>query len=130
MIKQVLVVRKDLNMRKGKIAAQCAHASLASVTKHLHWIPTLQRHILDLQNNDALRDWLFDGPFVKIVVSCDSEEELLELRDKGVDYGLPCSLIQDAGTTEFHGVPTFTVLAVGPEEEEKVNKITGHLKLL
>ena len=126
MVKQVLVVRKDLNMRKGKIAAQCAHASMASLLKYKSVYPN-DWSFEDMP--EAMYEWL-DGPFTKIVVSVNSEEELLALKETCHDNGMPCSLIRDAGHTEFHGVATNTVLAVGPEDEDKINKITGHLALL
>lgn len=126
MVKQVLVVRKDLNMRKGKIGAQCAHASLGSVTQFIEkgklaygfWPPP------------DMIEWLFEGPFIKIVVGCDDEEELLQLEQVCKDAGIIHCLITDAGRTEFHGEPTNTVLAVGPGQAEKIDQLTGHLKLI
>jgi PTH2 family peptidyl-tRNA hydrolase len=76
-----------------------------------------------------LHEWL-SGLFTKIVVSVDSEVELLKIYTMAKVSGLLCSLIQDAGNTEFHGVPTYTCCAIGPDEEEKIDKITGNLKLL
>jgi PTH2 family peptidyl-tRNA hydrolase len=73
---------------------------------------------------------LFLVSFVKICVGCDSEAELLELHEKAKAAGLPVGLIQDNGTTEFHGVPTYTCLAIGPAKSEEIDKITGHLTLL
>ena len=72
----------------------------------------------------------FNGLFTKICVSCDSEQELEELYKKAKDAKLPCSLIVDAGLTEFNGTPTKTCIAIGPANSEEINKITGHLKLL
>jgi PTH2 family peptidyl-tRNA hydrolase len=113
--KQMLVVRKDLNMRKGKIGAQCAHASLACYIEH----PTDPRMI----------EWL-KGPFTKICVSVDSEDELNEIETKAIEAGLITRMIVDAGRTEFNGVPTKTVLAIGPDLHANLAPITGHLKLL
>jgi len=126
-VKQVLVVRKDLNMRKGKIAAQCAHASLGSVMRHA---VESNKHVSVIYMYPEMREWLYEGPFTKIVVGCNSEEELLNLEQDCLDAKVHHCLIQDAGKTEFHGEPTYTVLAVGPGKEEVIDAITGHLKLI
>jgi PTH2 family peptidyl-tRNA hydrolase len=73
--------------------------------------------------------WL-EGSFAKIVVGVDSEEELLAIHQKAKDMGLVCSLIRDAGRTEFHNEPTYTCVAVGPGKDERIDDVTGHLKLL
>ena len=131
MIKQVLVVRKDLKMRKGKIAAQCAHASLKVFFD--------RKEYFDDENNpegailigltSEMKEWI-DGIFTKVCVSVDSEEELLEVYKKAQEVELPCALVTDVGLTEFHGVPTKTVVAIGPAKGEEIDKITGDLKLL
>jgi len=138
-VKQVIIVRKDLNMRKGKIATQTAHASMGAVLSvanywHRPYIypgepdhPT--NHLMVINMDPAIRAWL-DGRFTKICVSCDSEEELLELTKQAEDANLLHFLCRDAGITEFNGVPTYTALAIGPASVEDINIITGHLKLL
>ena len=113
--KQIIVMRKDLGMRKGKMIAQGAHASMAAYLK-------------DPQSLDVL-NWLA-GSFAKIAVSVDSEEELLEVYKNAKEAGIITSLITDSGVTEFGGVPTNTCIAVGPAHKNKLEKITGHLKLL
>lgn len=118
--KQVLVVRKDLHMRAGKIGAQCAHASLAVVLDLLKTQSGL--------NDPRAKPWL-EGKFKKVCVVVNSEEELLEIVEKAKSKGLLHSLITDAGLTEFAGVPTITCAAIGPDTEENINKITGSLKL-
>jgi PTH2 family peptidyl-tRNA hydrolase len=128
--KQVIVVRKDLNMRKGKMCAQAAHASLGAVFSRSF---TDQ----DLGGNDykvipmeeELKSW-FEERFTKICVGCDSEEQLLELASKAKEAGLLHFLCRDAGLTEFDGVPTYTTLAIGPCEDYEVDEITGRLSLL
>lgn len=127
MNKQVLVVRKDLNMRKGKIAAQAAHASVGTLTKYMS---KNVRGWFAFYPPKPMEEWLFDGSFFKIVVGCKDEKELLDLEKRSEEVGIINCLIQDAGHTEFHGVPTYTVLAIGPAPAEKIDKITGHLKLL
>ena len=59
-----------------------------------------------------------------------SEEELIEIHDRALEAGLEVHLITDSGKTEFHGEPTNTCLAIGPDEADKINAITGHLQLL
>jgi len=113
--KQVIVLRKDLNMRKGKMAAQAAHASLSAVLSNI--------------KDNQVAVWLKTGQ-AKIVVSVDSEEELLALEQAAKSAGLINALIVDSGYTEFDGVPTITALAVGPGKIAAVDKVTSHLKLL
>lgn len=113
--KQVLVMRKDLNMRKGKLIAQGAHASLGVTLKNLE--------------HPDVKAWLA-GRFAKIAVYVNSEEELLDIYKNARDSGLLTELITDAGFTEFNNVPTNTCIAVGPGKIEEINKITGHLPLL
>jgi PTH2 family peptidyl-tRNA hydrolase len=76
-----------------------------------------------------MQEWLTTR-FTKVVVQVNTEAELLEIYNKAKDAGLPCSLIQDSGATEFHGVPTHTAVAVGPDLAEKIDPITSQLKLL
>ena len=117
-MKQVLVIRKDLKMRTGKIAAQAAHASMAA--------------ILDsgkLSDRLEVSQWLANS-FTKICVYVNSEEELINVYESAMSLDIPCSMITDNGRTEFHGVPTRTAVAVGPAEIGKINQITGNLPLL
>lgn len=125
--KQVIVMRKDLGMRKGKMVAQGAHASLKAV---LDWsINDGNGLLLELPTGSPLEDWVM-GRFTKVCVSVDSEAELIEIYQKAMEAGLMCAMITDAGLTEFNGVPTKTCCAIGPEWSEDIDKITGHLKLL
>ena len=125
-VKQVIVVRKDLDMTKGKTAAQVAHASLGAV---LQAEKQRDKKSLTLTMDEDLEAWL-SGPFAKIVLACNSLEELLELQNKSRGAGLRTCLITDAGRTEFKGVPTVTCLAIGPAKVDKIDKITSSLKLL
>ncbi len=124
--KQVIVVRKDLNMRKGKIAAQAAHASMAAILNQA--TNTGNSLVIDL-TDQRLEPWL-TGRFKKICVYVTSEEELLNLHNTAQAAGMISSLILDSGLTEFGGVKTYTTVAIGPDVEDKVNAITGHLPLL
>ncbi len=117
--KQIIVVRKDLKMRTGKSCAQSAHASLKVV---------LDNKLYD-SNDKAVKDWM-EGSFTKICVYVNSEEELLSIYNQAKAAKLPCSLIRDAGHTEFNGVPTLTCCAIGPAWSDDIDKITGDLPLL
>lgn len=135
--KQVIVMRKDLNMRKGKMVAQGAHASLGA------WLliaEALKEFVQGLYNPDpddryssaiyeAADQWI-NGTFTKICVSVNSDIELLDLCTEAEAAGLPVKFITDLGQTEFHGVPTRTCLAIGPAWAEDIDKITGGLTLL
>lgn len=114
-MKQMIILRKDLGMRKGKMIAQGAHASMKAT-------------LLNLEH-PSVKEWLA-GPFRKIAVGVDSEKELFEVFNAAKQAGLIAELITDAGFTEFHGVPTNTAIAVGPATDAELEPITGHLKLL
>jgi PTH2 family peptidyl-tRNA hydrolase len=124
MIKQVIVVRKDLKMRRGKEIAQGAHASIAFLTRRLQNKSKYSELCLTRQE----LDWI-NGIFTKVCLKVNSEEELLEVERKAKEAGLECHLVTDAGLTEFNGVPTKTCLAIGPDESEKIDLITGDLEL-
>lgn len=127
--KQVIVMRKDINMRKGKMVAQGSHASLKAVLDLM--VHKDEKSILHLgqPGYEAIKDWI-EGQFTKICVSVNSEAELLEVYNKAKEKGLICSLITDAGLTEFNGVSTITCCAIGPAWSNEVDAITGHLSLL
>jgi PTH2 family peptidyl-tRNA hydrolase len=122
MIKQVIVIRKDLKMRRGKEIAQGAHASIAFLTRKL------QNKYSELYLTQQEWDWI-NGIFTKVCLKVNSEEELLEVERKAKEAGLECHLVTDAGLTEFNGVPTKTCLAIGPDESERIDLITGDLEL-
>lgn len=118
--KQIIILRKDLNMRKGKMVAQGAHASMAVLLEE-----QLKLH----HPTPAMAQWLSDK-FTKICCSVNSEQELIDIYNKAKDANIPCSLIKDAGLTEFGGVPTYTSCAIGPDYAENIDLITGGLPLL
>lgn len=130
--KQVIVVRKDLKMRKGKIGSQCAHASMAFLTRCgivTHMIgPKFVSRLEELHQYEV-RDWL-EGSFRKIVLYVNSEAELDEIHQKALDFGLVSHMVVDAGLTEFNGVPTKTCLCIGPHVDERIDLVTSHLPLL
>ncbi len=135
--KQVIVVRRDLKMRKGKIAAQSGHACVEAVLMAL----AKEDRLSDVRVEDGwvqladtgrdatpLSEWFARG-VAKICVYVDSEEALLDLAKQGEDAGFCVALIQDAGHTEFHGEPTYTCLAFEPLYPEQIDPITGELPL-
>lgn len=133
--KQVIVVRKDLNMRKGKMIAQGAHASMGVL---LYMMETEESTRFDgvtpvttytLRADGYVRDWL-KRKFTKVAVSVNNEQELLEVYEKAKNEGLPAVLITDSGLTEFGGVPTHTCCGIGPWRRDEIDKVTGHLTLL
>lgn len=125
MVKQVIVVRKDLNMRKGKIGAQCSHASMKVFFDRFK---LEKKNTYSIKVSDAMDEWI-QGAFTKVVVYVNSEEELDNIANQAKEAGLPYAVIVDNGNTEFHGVKTKTCLAIGPEEASYIDKITGNLPL-
>ena len=124
--KMVIVIRKDLNMRRGKMCAQAAHATLKFLTDNNESNRNDEIHV---ELSQLEYEWLF-GSMTKIVVGCDSEDELNQLILTAKINNVPVYPIIDAGFTEFHGAPTLTCAAFGPDREEDIDKITGNLKLL
>jgi PTH2 family peptidyl-tRNA hydrolase len=122
--KQVIILRKDLNMRKGKLVAQGAHASMGAILS----LCKQDGNKLILEMDERTEPWL-TGRFKKICVYVNSEQELLQIYNTALTNGLVCSIIKDSGLTEFHGVPTLTAVAVGPDREDKIDVVTKHLPL-
>ena len=114
--KQVIAVRADLEISKGKLAAQVGHAAVTAAEetrkKRLNW----------------WKNWIEEGQ-CKIVVKVKDEKELIELESQAKILGLPTALIVDRGLTE---IPpgTVTCLGIGPAPAEQIDKITGKLPLL
>lgn len=124
--KQVIILRKDLNMRKGKLVAQGAHASMGAILGQCQ-VDSEQKYLL-LEMDERTKPWI-TGRFKKICVYVESEKDLLDIYNQAKEQNLICSLIQDAGLTEFGGVKTYTAVAVGPDYSDKIDKITKHLPL-
>ena len=127
-MKQVIVIRKDLKMRRGKEIAQGAHASMKFISKRIQANLDTTARSSQIEFSPEELAW-FTGAFKKICLIVHSEEELLKIHQQALDAGLVSELVQDRGLTEFGGVPTYTCLGIGPDEPEKIDKITGHLKL-
>lgn len=150
-VKQVIIVRKDLDMSVGKIASQVAHASMKVFFDvmikapyiHFHKHNQIENEIVESAWPDSIKftesrilprgkyfDEYIQGTFKKVVVGVESETELLELYQKAKDKEIHCSLIKDSGLTEFDLVPTYTTVCIGPWIDSQIDEITGHLKLL
>ncbi len=112
-MKQVIVVRRDLKMGKGKMSAQVAHASVGALGRC---------------ERGAAEEWESMGA-KKVVLWAGSLDELLELEKKAKREKLPHFLVTDAGRTEFTE-PTTTCLGIGPAREGEIDRLTGHLKLV
>lgn len=139
-VKQAIVVRKDLHMRKGKIAAQVAHASMKVLLDRMAFEdisithpPSNDHRFVELSmiipKSSGLYNWL-TGSFTKIVLYVESEDAITALADRCQSMQVSHAVITDAGRTEFHGEPTVTCIAIGPDESEKIDDITGDLPLL
>jgi len=111
--KQAIVVRNELKMSKGKLAAQVAHASLEAALK---------------AEKKMLYEWRKQGA-KKVVLKVNTLRELAGYKKKAESKGLPTALIKDKANTFFKR-PTTTCLAIGPSKEEHIDEITSHLKLL
>ena len=125
-VKQVIVMRKDLNLSKGRLVTQGAHASIAFLTDLIKEYNPLQLTDSQLKLNEAQKEWIY-GTFYKVCLSVDSENELLDIGHKAVMLGLSVKYIEE--TTGFDE-PTFTCLAIGPDYSSKIDPVTKHLKLL
>lgn len=125
MVKQVIVMRTDLNMRKGKMVAQGAHASvgallqLGATYQGVHGIPLI----------GPVKEWIEDA-FTKICVGVPSLQELDRIEANARSANLNVYRVIDIGATEFNGVNTTTCIAIGPAEAVVIDVITGGLKLL
>ena len=135
--KMMIVMRKDLKMRKGKIAAQAGHACIEAILMALHKEGITGElemgadgMYLKGEGREAtpLSDWFRYG-CAKVCVYVDSEEALLAIADQAREKGILAAVITDAGMTEFHGVPTKTCLALEPLPTEIADELTGGLPL-
>ncbi|RLI78344.1 peptidyl-tRNA hydrolase [Archaeoglobales archaeon] len=113
MFKQVIVVRDDLKLSRGKLAVQVAHAAIIGYEK---------------SDKKVVEEWRRDGQ-KKIVLKVSNLEELMEIKEKAEKAGFVTGIVRDAGLTE---IPpgTVTALVIGPDEESKIDKVTRNLPLL
>ncbi|HDD60639.1 MAG: peptidyl-tRNA hydrolase [Thermoplasmata archaeon] len=114
--KMVIVVRSDLDMGKGKMAAQVAHAAVSAA--YSAWT----------RRRELFKRWYAEGQR-KVVVKVPSLKELLQIKKEAEEGGIITALVTDAGLTQLPP-GTVTALGIGPEREGIIDDITGHLKLL
>ncbi|XP_025407739.1 peptidyl-tRNA hydrolase 2, mitochondrial [Sipha flava] len=115
--KLVLVVRNDLGMSKGKIAAQCSHASVECYKASIKYKPRIAKI------------WSVTGQKKVVLAIGNGEKGLTELSKVAKSYKVLSCIIHDAGATEIKsGTPT--VIGIGPDSSDIIDKITGHLKLI
>lgn len=127
--KQVLVLRTDLNMRKGKMVSQGAHAALVAFAEDARVVVDKGQRYLRIPLNDEKGTW-YDNLQTTITLGVPDETALMDVFKQAEQLGLPCALIRDAGLTEFKGVPTYTSVGIGPADAEIIDRITGGLPLL
>jgi peptidyl-tRNA hydrolase, PTH2 family len=113
MYKQAILVRDDLKLSKGKMAAQVSHASVEAVLKS-------EKEIVKLWRNEGMK---------KVILKVSDKKELLKYKLLAKDNNLVAALITDAGKTHIEP-GTMTCLALGPEKEEKIDEVSGNLKLI
>jgi PTH2 family peptidyl-tRNA hydrolase len=119
-VKQLIIIRRDLKMRRGKEISQGAHASMMF----------LMRLVKDY-NAPITRDqaeWI-DGKFTKVVLQVADGVTLLACYQRACMNEIEAHLVTDSGTTEFGGVPTHTAVAIGPERSSVLDPLFGMLKL-
>ena len=114
--KQVIVVRRDVKMGTGKLAAQVAHASVMGAEN----VKSLKRNWFDF--------WFREGQ-AKVIVKVKTIEELMEIKNQATEMYLPVVQVQDSGLTQIPS-GTITCIGIGPAPSELVDKVTRNLKLL
>ena len=112
-LKQVIVVRNDLKLSKGKMSAQVSHASVEATLR---------------SDKKLVKKWR-DSGMKKVILECKDKKELFSLKMKAEQLGLTSALITDAGKTEIKP-GTETCLGIGPDDEEKIDEVTGKLKMI
>ena len=111
--KQVILVREDLKLPKGKLAAQCSHASVDTILKS-------DKKVIELWKKEGAK---------KVVLKVKDEKELFKFKQMAEDFGLKTALITDAGHTVVEP-GTITCLGIGPDLSGKIDKVTGKLKMM
>jgi len=114
--KQVILVRMDIGMGTGKKCVQSCHASVSS------------SDLVRTRNKTVWKQWMNTGQ-KKVVLKIKSVDDLLFIYNKILKEKIPCFLVQDAGLTQLEP-GTITALGIGPAEANRLDKISGKLKLL
>lgn len=111
-MKMVILVRQDLKLPKGKLAAQVAHAAVEATLK---------------SSSSKVDEWKSQGQ-KKVVLKVVDEKTLLSYQRKAKAEGLVATIITDAGRTVI-APGTKTCIGIGPDSEEKIDKVTGDLPM-
>lgn len=130
-VKQVIVIRRDLGMRRGKEIAQGAHAAMAWLTRRLEHVTSLpagNAALMTARLTEPELMWV-TGSFTKVVCQVPDDAGLASIVAAAHCAGVIAHEIIDAGRTEFSGVPTRTAVAVGPDWADVINAVTGELRL-
>ena len=114
--KQVIIVRRDVNMGTGKIAAQVAHAAVMGAEK------------VKVARSKWFNSWFASGQ-AKVVVKVKNIEELMDVRTRAEQLNLPVVQVQDSGLTQIPS-GTITCIGIGPAPSALIDKVTIELKLL
>ena len=120
-VKQVIVMRKDLNLSKGRLVTQGAHASIAFLTDLIKEYNPLQFPFYKCEEQ-----WI-NGTFYKVCLAAKDEKELLDIGHQAVAIGLKVYYIQE---NDLFDEPTITCIAIGPNYSSIIDPVTKHLKLL
>ena len=125
MVKMVIVVRKDLHMRSGKMAAQVAHSAMKvwfdRMTEIVHPDDFSKQYVLKKEDlTSEMIEWK-ETAFTKVVVGVDNEEEIYALAEKAKEADIPYAIMIDNGMTEFAGNKTTTCIAIGPAEVDDID---------
>ena len=123
--KLVIVVRRDLQMNKGKIGAQCGHAAEYFMFDQMTW----KGNTASITFTTAEVEWI-KSSHAKVVLGAKDEAEFTAVVELARRAGVNVHTVTDAGRTKFHGVPTMTCAAFGPDYVDRLDPITGHLPLL
>lgn len=126
--KQIILVRKDIKMPKGKLAAQVAHASLAPILQLFREGNMWYQDDTFASREECIDDWL-NGSFTKVCLGVPNLQAMLDIHATIEMTEIPHSLILDEGRTIFKE-PTYTCCGIGPWYSEQIDEITGDLKLL
>lgn len=116
-MKQCILIRSDLKMKPGKLAAQASHSAVGAAL------------LAFTRYKGLFSEWDASGS-KKVVLKIPTETELVNLYNQAIQKNIPAYLVRDAGITTFHGQPTLTCCAIGPIDDWQLQPIVGHLKLL
>jgi PTH2 family peptidyl-tRNA hydrolase len=129
-VKMVIVIRKDLKMRRGKETSQGSHSAVKVFFDRIMNRDTMAKDgFIQIAITPDMIPWI-EGAFTKVVVGVDSEDAIYALAEKAKAANIPCAVIVDNGFTEFHGHHTTTCIALGPAKSEILDPITGELQLI